>query len=53
MGRVVNIREKSEIEGHQERFIEELNILKQMDHPNIIKLHDVYEDSKRYFVVTE
>ena len=24
-----------------------------MDHPNILKLHDIYEDSKRYYIVTE
>jgi serine/threonine protein kinase len=27
--------------------------LKQMDHPNILKLYEFFQDSKRYFLVTE
>lgn len=31
----------------------ELNILKEIDHPNIVKLYDLYEDEKFYYLVTE
>ena len=31
----------------------EVNILKRLDHPNIIKLYDVYEDEKYFFLITE
>ncbi len=31
----------------------ELVILKAMDHPNIIKLHEVYSDKKYYYLVCE
>mmetsp|Transcript_38066 Transcript_38066/g.68589 ORF Transcript_38066/g.68589 Transcript_38066/m.68589 type:complete len:433 (+) Transcript_38066:69-1367(+) len=31
----------------------EVAILKQVDHPNIISLHDVYEDKKEVHIVTE
>ena len=31
----------------------EIDILKQVDHPNIVKLHDVYEDEKYFFLVME
>ena len=31
----------------------EIDILKQVDHPNIVKLHDIYEDDKYYFLVME
>lgn len=31
----------------------EISILKQMDHPNILKLFEFFQDSKRYFLVTE
>lgn len=31
----------------------EINILKTMDHPNIVKLYEAYQDKKRYFIVTE
>ena len=31
----------------------EIDILKQVDHPNIVKLYDVYEDNDNYFLVME
>lgn len=31
----------------------ELELLKKMDHPNIIKLYEVFENRERYHVVTE
>jgi len=27
--------------------------LKQLDHPNILKLYEFFQDQKRYFLVTE
>lgn len=31
----------------------EIMILKQVDHPNIVKLYDIYEDEKYWFLVME
>lgn len=31
----------------------EVSILKQMDHPNIIKVYEFYEDNSSYYLVTE
>ena len=31
----------------------EIDILKQMDHPNIVKMLDVYEDDTHFFLVME
>jgi len=31
----------------------EINILKEIDHPNIIKMYEFFEDDKRYYLVTE
>ena len=31
----------------------EIDILKQVDHPNIVKLFDVFEDDENYFLVME
>lgn len=31
----------------------EVQILKQMDHPHIIKVFETFKDKKRYFIVTE
>ena len=33
--------------------MQEIDILKTMDHPNIVRLFEVYQDPKRYFIVTE
>lgn len=31
----------------------EITILNQVDHPNIVKLYEVYEDANFYFLVME
>ena len=40
-------------ENEKERLLGEINILKQLDHPNILKLYEFFQDAKRYFLVTE
>lgn len=34
-------------------FKYEIGILKKLDHPNILKLYEVFQDDKRYLIVTE
>lgn len=52
--RAVKVLPKSAIdESERERFLSEINILKIMDHPNIVRLYESYSDSKRYYLVTE
>jgi len=34
-------------------FKEEIGILTQLDHPNILKLYEIFSDDKRYYIVTE
>ena len=34
-------------------FINEFEILKKLDHPNIIKIYETFEDEANYYVVTE
>ena len=36
-----------------QRFIHEMEVLKHLDHPNIMKLYEFYEDEKRYYLVME
>ncbi len=31
----------------------EIEVMIHVDHPNIVKLHDVFEDSENYFIVME
>lgn len=40
-------------EAETKRFHGEIDILKRMDHQNIVKLYEVFEDSKRYYLITE
>lgn len=35
------------------QFVNEMEILKKVDHPNIIKIYETYEDENNYYVVTE
>eukprot|EP00826_Nyctotherus_ovalis_P011704 TRINITY_DN1304_c0_g2_i3.p1 TRINITY_DN1304_c0_g2~~TRINITY_DN1304_c0_g2_i3.p1 ORF type:complete len:340 (+),score=71.15 TRINITY_DN1304_c0_g2_i3:122-1141(+) len=35
------------------KILKEIQILKQMDHPNIVKLYEFYADSHSYYMVTE
>jgi len=36
-----------------DRFINEVNALKTLDHPNVIKLFEIYEDKKNVYLVQE
>ena len=39
--------------GGAERFFAEVDILRKLDHPNILKLFEFYEDEKYYHLITE
>jgi len=47
------INKKCLEEEEKEKLLNEIQILKQMDHPNILKLYEFFQDEKRYFLVTE
>ena len=34
-------------------FQNEINIMKQVDHPNIVKMYESYEDEKYLYIVME
>jgi len=52
--RAVKIINKKYLEETEhQKLLSEISILKQMDHPNILKLYEFFQDSKRYFLVTE
>ena len=36
-----------------ERFFTEVGILKSLDDPNIVNIYEVYQDTKRFYIVTE
>ena len=35
------------------KFVNEINILKSLDHPNVIKLYETYEDDRNYYIIFE
>ena len=52
--RAVKILRKERLDDFEiHRFTHEIEMLKRLDHPNIIKLYEFYEDDKRYYLVTE
>ena len=40
-------------EHDRKALINETTILRNMDHPNIVKMYEFFEDAKRYYLVTE
>lgn len=36
-----------------DKLMQEVEILKQLDHPNILKIYDFYYDDKYYYIITE
>ena len=44
---------KKNIRNQLSRLKLELEILRTVDHPNVIKLHEVYEDEKYVHIVSE
>lgn len=47
------IRKSQIVKEEEENMFTEVNILRQMDHPNIIKLHEFYQDDTNYYLITE
>jgi calcium-dependent protein kinase len=41
------------VKEDEEKMLNEVEILKELDHPNIVKLHELYEDAKNYYLITE
>lgn len=50
--RAIKVIEKKKIKNYQ-RFYNEVNALKTLDHPHIIKLFEVYEDKKNVYLAQE
>ena len=40
-------------EEEESMMMKEIDILKRLDHPHIIKMYEFYKDSKNYYIVTE
>ena len=52
--RAVKILKKSDMDEDEKKMLfNEINNLRDLDHPNILKMYEFYEDPKRYYIVTE
>ena len=52
--RAVKFIKKNALDDFEiKRFTHEIEMLKMLDHPNVIKLYEFYEDDQRYYLVTE
>lgn len=38
---------------NQNKFEEEMNIIKTLDHPNIFKIYEFYQDQENFYLITE
>mmetsp|Transcript_32711 Transcript_32711/g.5950 ORF Transcript_32711/g.5950 Transcript_32711/m.5950 type:complete len:99 (-) Transcript_32711:1031-1327(-) len=50
--RAVKLILKSRVKRH-ELLLREVNILREVDHPNIVKLYEIYEDRNYIYMVME
>ena len=48
-----SIKKKSVIKEEEEKLLAEVNILKELDHPNIVKIYEMYQDETHYYLITE
>ena len=50
--RAIKVIQKSKIKNY-ERFINEITALRTLDHPNVIKLYEMFEDDEKLYLVQE
>lgn len=52
--RAVKIIKKESLDAKEkQRFFTEIEVMRQLDHPNIVRLYEVFQDDKRFYLVTE
>jgi calcium-dependent protein kinase len=46
-------KKKISTDEEQKKFLTEIQILKSLDHPNILKIFEFYQDKKNYYIIIE
>ena len=50
--RAVKVTKKEDLEyGERQKLLQEIEILKQLDHPSICRVIDIFEDKKKFYFV--
>jgi calcium-dependent protein kinase len=49
----IKVISKKKIEDDIDQLLDEISILKSLDHPNIIKYYETYENQKYMYIVME
>ena len=47
------ISKENVVEGQSQKLFDEIQILKKLEHPNIMKIYEYYDDSKNIYIVSE
>jgi len=47
------ISKETLINENKEKLLSELNILKKLDHPNIVRIYEIYSDILNYYLIME
>jgi len=47
------MKKSSILKEDKEKLFSEMNILRNLDHPHIVKLYELFEDDKNFYLVTE
>lgn len=47
------IPKSSLIMEDKRKLLQELNVLKNLDHPNIMRIYEVFNDNKNYYLILE
>jgi len=51
--RAVKVLRKDAMDEEETKAMQnEINILRDLDHPNIVKIYEYFEDAKRFYIVT-
>lgn len=47
------IKKKAVIKEEEEKLFAEVSLLRTLDHPNIVKLYELFQDDNNYYLITE
>ena len=48
-----SMKKSSLLKEEESKMFAEMNILKDLDHPNIVKLYELFQDDENYYLITE